>query len=111
MFLDGVYLGVLNRINPQQMEISVQNEFAQLDILVENMGRVNYGSAMQWEYKGITKGVKLETQLQFNWTHFVLPMNNLTGLKYQSGSRKDLPGFFRGTLELLADPLDTFVMT
>ena len=43
-----------------------------LRILVENMGRINYGPKLL-DCKGILRGVKLGCQYQFGWKHYPLP--------------------------------------
>ena len=40
------------RDEPQNITIAVTSEVAQLDILVENMGRINYGPHL-WTEKGL----------------------------------------------------------
>lgn len=45
---------------------------AVLRILVENMGRINYGPKLL-DCKGILRGVKLGCQYQFGWKHYSLP--------------------------------------
>ncbi|WP_239004811.1 glycoside hydrolase family 35 protein [Paenibacillus tepidiphilus] len=73
VFLNGAPLGVVERWNPQPLSLTVPPEGARLDILVENMGRVNYGPWLS-DRKGITEGVLIDNQYQFNWTISTLPM-------------------------------------
>ncbi|WP_246187933.1 glycoside hydrolase family 35 protein [Paenibacillus tengchongensis] len=73
VFLNGALLGVVERWNPQPLDLTVPPEGARLDILVENMGRVNYGPWLR-DRKGITEGVLIDNQYQFNWTISTLPM-------------------------------------
>ncbi len=48
-----------------------------LDILVENMGRVNYGPRLA-DRKGITEGVRLNNQFLYHWTIYPLPLDDLS---------------------------------
>ncbi|MDQ2687200.1 MAG: beta-galactosidase, partial [Armatimonadota bacterium] len=62
---------------------------AQLDILVDTFGRVNYGSELA-DHKGITEKVELVTEAGptevLNWSHFKLPLDT------QSRARRYQPG-------------------
>lgn len=59
IFIDGKYIGSLDRRNNQtQITLPKCEENARLDILVEAMGRINFGRAIK-DYKGITKNVEL----------------------------------------------------
>lgn len=81
VFVDGKKVGILNRCKGDiSIELPVLKENAVLDILVEGMGRVNYGKAIL-DRKGITEKVVLidekteaETELK-NWTVFNLPVD------------------------------------
>ena len=44
VFVDGAYKGVLQRSATQQLSISAGPGAHKLDILVENMGRINFGT-------------------------------------------------------------------
>ncbi|WP_406109318.1 hypothetical protein OG698_41355 [Streptomyces sp. NBC_01003] len=66
VFLDGVPLGVLERTGSlDALPISVPDTGAELDLLVENMGRINYGPLLE-DRKGIS-GVRIDGQYQFDW--------------------------------------------
>ena len=54
-----------------------------LDILVENMGRVNYGPYLNWQRKGIDGCVMINDRFaQHNWKQYALPMTNLDQLNF-----------------------------
>ena len=60
IFIDGKYIGKLDRRNGEkQLDIPACAEGAQLDILVEAMGRINFGRAIK-DFKGITEKVELK---------------------------------------------------
>ena len=64
IFIDGKYIGKLDRRNGEkQLNIPVCKEGAQLDILVEAMGRINFGRAIK-DFKGITGSVTLKNGLR-----------------------------------------------
>jgi len=105
-----------------------------LDIVVEAMGRVNYGPFMGDERKGITESVTLAGGLVTNWTisavglqtlplglTFSVPSytsespskgNSLAMDKGSLSSRQDfLPTFFQGSITVIGAPQDTFLST
>lgn len=82
-----------------------------LDILVENMGRINYGPELQKEKKGIS-GVRLGRQYHFGWQIYCLPMEDeLDNLKFKKAPKNKIttPTFLRGTLDIKEEPADTFI--
>jgi beta-galactosidase len=110
VFLDGVFQGILERERPakEPMKLDVPREGAVIEILVENMGRINYGPSMT-DRKGITEYVSIGEQLLFDWEIFPLPLTDLTGLSFTSGeSSAPEPTFFRGSVEV-SEPQDTFL--
>jgi len=108
VFLDGRPLGVLEREFPAKtLSLAVPPGGAQLDILVENMGRVNYGPDLL-DRKGITEGVLLGQQYLFDWHIFPLPLEDLDGLSFSPSNSMPEPAFYRGSFTV-ADPCDTFL--
>lgn len=68
IFVDGEYIGKLDRRNGEK-EIIIPScrKDAQLDILVEAMGRINFGRAIK-DFKGITDNVTLTTECnEYKW--------------------------------------------
>jgi beta-galactosidase len=108
VFVDGAFRGVIDR---NMKESPVQIEFgpgeSRLDILVENMGRINFGPLLH-DRKGITEGVRLGQQYLFDWTIFPLPLDNLRRLRFAADAAADGPAFHRGTFAVDA-PADTFL--
>jgi len=80
-----------------------------LDILVEGMGRVNFGPRLL-DRKGITDRVTLAGVTLMNWEVFLLPMDApyLNGLRYTGADSVSAPGFFKGMFNL-ADNGDTYL--
>lgn len=117
IYLNDHYIGVIERGRPelQTVELEIPVGGAKLGILVENMGRTNYGPYLR-DCKGITEGVRYGNQNQFlfDWTIHPLPLNNIDSLSFSNamnneearrGTNLDLPVFYKGTLhvEQLAD--------
>jgi beta-galactosidase len=100
----GRKLGVLDRrLGQESLEVELEAGQA-LEILVENMGRVNFGPQLVEERKGIVGGVKLGGAPLTEWENFALPMHRLSGLRFSIDSREG-PLFGRGefVLEALGD--------
>jgi len=104
VYVDGKYVGTLDRSKKETtIEIPKTEPPAQmLDILVEGMGRINYGQHMI-DRKGITDRVTLNGMTLMGWEVFTLPMEGryLTSLKFIFGIPPETPGvFFRGAFNL-----------
>ena len=64
---------------------------SRLDILVENMGRVNYGHKFlaDTQRKGIRTGVCKDLHFLLNWKHYPLPLDNPEKIDFQKDGQKD----------------------
>ncbi|NOR81935.1 MAG: beta-galactosidase [Ardenticatenales bacterium] len=108
VFINDSFIGVLERECPEKsLSFAVLPDGAKLEILVENMGRVNYGPELL-DRKGITEGVLLGQQYLFGWTIFPLPLDDLSGLNFAHSLTKDGPTFFRGIVNV-KQACDTFL--
>lgn len=81
VYVNGSYQGILDRFDKRALLISSSKEDATLDILVENMGRVNYGTYLS-DPKGIIGGVQLGRQYLYDWEIFPLPMDEVEHLPF-----------------------------
>jgi beta-galactosidase len=103
VFLNGTYLGNLNRregIN--SIDIPASNAEVQiLEILVEGMGRINYGKKII-DRKGITDSVTLNGSTLLNWQAYKLPMDRkyIFDLRSTATTSKKPGMFFRGNFFL-----------
>ena len=94
-------LGVLDRrLHQSTLEVSLKAG-APLDILVENMGRVNFGPHLVNDRKGITERVTLDGKELTGWEIYPLPLTDLSLLKFNTAS-ETAPAFHRGEFELNA---------
>lgn len=118
VFIDGRYIGALSRavVAPryaQPLKVSLdatlalpidpsqRSADAVLEILVEGMGRVNYGHAMI-DRKGITESVALDARVLTRWETVPLPMDaaSLDAVRPVC-TQAQRPGlFFRSTVRL-----------
>ena len=83
-------------------------ENAPLDILVENMGRVNFGPMMEHQRKGICDGVQINGHLHYDWTIYPLPLDNVEKLDFEKDYTEGLPAFYRFELSV-DEACDTFL--
>jgi beta-galactosidase len=108
VFLDNEFIGVVERgCNHEPIAVSVPKEGARLSILVENMGRVNYGPYLK-DHKGITEGVRLGFQFLFDWTIHTLPLEDLSPLVFEEITKQQGPAFYKGMLSV-DHAADTFI--
>jgi len=108
VFLDRQLTGVLERAAPDgNLVLAVPPGGATLEILVENMGRVNFGPDLL-DRKGITEGVLLGEQYLFDWTIFPLPLDDLSGLAFRPSATTGGPAFYRGRFTISKSG-DTFL--
>lgn len=71
-----------------------------LDLLVENMGRINYASKMVEERKGLVAPVRLGQQELSGWRQWTLPLTDLSKLKFSAARATRAPAFWRGEFRL-----------
>ncbi len=109
VFLDGRPLGALDRRLDQQQLPFEASAASQLDILVENTGRVNFSSAIQGERKGILNKVTLNGKPLLGWDIFPLPMEHPDRFAF-SDAPCEGPCFYKANFQI-DSPADTFLDT
>jgi len=101
VFLDGKRVGVLDRRCPNALiTLPARDRVSRLDILVEPMGRINFGHDMI-DPKGLIAPVQFEGKPLKGWEVFRLPLDDkmLAGLTFQKQPPSG-PAFWRGTFTL-----------
>lgn len=103
--------GVLTRYNcdmsaPAALELD--GEGGTLDLLVENLGRVNYGKQMNAQRKGIDGPVLLDGAELTDWECLPLPLDDLSVLDFSRSGAASGPAFYRFALDV-DSPADTFL--
>jgi len=117
VFIDGKYIGKIDRVkNEKSLLLPPVRKNAQIDILVEGMGRINFGRAIK-DYKGIVGQVTLSAEIDNNevvwtpriWNNVMIPdsyENAVTALGYEKiniENPTDLDtkrGYYRGYFNL-----------
>lgn len=124
VFLDGRYIGKVDRrLGEKQLTLPAVKKGTRLDILVEAMGRINFGRAIK-DFKGLTGAVNLTFDIDGspytgdlkNWEVYNLPdaysfykamkFRKLDASTLKSGVRT--PGVYRATFNV-DKPSDTFL--
>lgn len=82
IYIDKVWKGEMNRYYKKyDLDIAIKAGET-LDILVENMGRINYGAEIIHNLKGIVGPVIIDgNEIKGNWKMYPLPFNKMPELK------------------------------
>ncbi len=95
-------------VNDSELSLKINAKGGErLYILVENMGRTNFGSKMMRK-KGIAGRLLIDGKIHFNWKAYPLEMNNLEKLDF--GTKELREGFFKGSF-YVDSTADTFLRT
>ena len=109
VYLDRHGIGIFDRRHAgAKILVPARQAEAQLDILVEPMGRINFGLEMV-DHKGIIAPVKLGGKTLEGWEIYRLPLDYeyIAALKFTPG-KDNGPAFWRGFVNL-EKPGDTFL--
>ena len=110
IYLDGTPIGTLDRrLGQDTLAIEVKTARAQLDILVENTGRINFGKELRGERKGITRSVTLGGRELPNWQIYALPMTDSSAIQFRQQGQAG-PAFYSASFALNQTG-DTFLDT
>ncbi len=71
-----------------------------IDILVENMGRVNFGPRMEEQRKGIDGCVQINGHMHHNWKMYPLPLENIENVDFSGKYKEGTPAFYRFCFEI-----------
>lgn len=97
IFINGELKGIIYRNDKEQfIDLEPLTGENDIDILVEDMGRVNYGAFML-ERKGAER-IRINNQQLFNWDIILLPLDNLEKLGF-SAHKTDCPVFMKGSFK------------
>lgn len=100
IFVDSKLEGTLDRrLNQDHLTLDIPEGTHLLGILVENSGRINFGSRLRDDRKGITQSVNLGGTELKGWEIYSLPMDNIASVRFMRGTQ-DGPAFYRGSFEL-----------
>lgn len=80
----------------EQIELYLE-ETNQIDVLVENLGRVNYGPRIYApsQKKGMRSGMFIDIHYHSNWEQYAIELSDIGAVDYTQPWRKDVPSFYR----------------
>ena len=102
IMVNGSKLGVLDRrLAEDSLTITLPKGTDTLDILVENLGRINFGPELLKNRKGITHRVLFNGQELKGWEMYGLPFNHIGKIPViDRPLRKGIPVLRKGTFQL-----------
>ena len=78
VFVNGKRVGVLDRrLKQDSLQLDLPPGIVTVDILVENMGRINFGPNLLRNKKGITEKVRFAGKEWTNWKQYSLPFDTV----------------------------------
>lgn len=110
VYVNGKKVGELNRMNNKYtLEVDIPFN-GRLDILVENMGRINYGAEIVHNTKGIISPVRInDFDITGSWEMYRIPMAETPAIAATAAATKPgTPALYSGSFELTATG-DTFL--
>jgi beta-galactosidase len=103
VYINGERVGILDRhLKQDSLTINSTSPNAILDILVENNGRINYGSYLTDNRQGITEKVTLNGEELTGWKMYKFPFSSVNNLKYTTNKETQelKPTLYKGTFNL-----------
>lgn len=96
LFADGKQVDIRNDYEMNKTTgFELADEQGTLDILMENMGRVNYGPEIELQKKGITHGVLVNGSFHMGWDMYSLPLEDISKVDFSRGYGEGMPAFYR----------------
>jgi len=103
VMINGKTVATLDRrLKQDSMQLSLPQGRVTVDILVENMGRINFGKYLLQNKKGITQRVLFDNIEVKNWQMFSLPFSSTQAFKFKAGAQTagNAPVLRKGTFTL-----------
>jgi len=101
IMVNGKRAGTLDRRdNQDSISLKLPAGRVKLDILVENLGRINFGPYLLKNKKGITKEVTFGGRPVYNWSMYSLPMHDIAGIHYAPSKLYETPVMRKGSFNL-----------
>ncbi|MEP7144342.1 MAG: beta-galactosidase family protein [Ferruginibacter sp.] len=109
VFINGKKQGILDRmIKLDSVRVTLSAGENTIDILVENLGRINFGPNLLNNEKGITQNVLLNGKELKGWQLFSLPMKNVENITFNDKPAPEAPVVRKATFSL-AEIGDTYL--
>ena len=90
--------------------IEAKENDSQLDLLMENMGRVNYGHRLltETQQKGLRQGVMADLHFISNWQQYCLALETVTTVDFSGDWQAETPSFYRYEVTI-TEPEDCYL--
>ncbi|MGX7030239.1 glycoside hydrolase family 35 protein [Vagococcus zengguangii] len=94
----------------EDIEVLITEEMNTVDVLIENMGRVNYGHKLltETQRKGLRQGVMSDLHFMLDWEHYSLDFETSDFIDFSGEWQANQPAFYRYNCELTTIE-DTFL--
>jgi beta-galactosidase len=103
VFVNKQYKGTIYRNDEdKKIILDFEDKVNILDILVENMGRINYGPYLK-DFKGISENVRLDYQFHSGWDIYPIQLNNVESILFSEDLKKqdkETPVFYKGSFNV-----------
>lgn len=110
VMVNGKRIATLDRrLNEDSLSLSLPAGKVKLDILVENLGRINFGKYLLQNKKGITESVFFAGKEVRNWEMFSLPFEHNQGIQFKTTYKTDQSPVLRKANFSLAQVADTYL--
>jgi beta-galactosidase len=110
VMVNGQRVGTLDRRQRQDsLLVKLPAGQVQLDLLVENLGRVNFGEYLLQNTKGITKRVTLGGKELTGWKHYGLPFDQAPAVSQATATTASSGPAVRTATFSVASPTDTYL--
>jgi beta-galactosidase len=102
VFINGKRVAILDRrVKQDSAALQLPKGKVVVDVLVENLGRINFGPYLLKNKKGITESVNFAGKEVKNWKMYGLPFDDITKLNFKPGAVKATqPTIKKGTFKL-----------
>lgn len=109
VFINGKRVGMLDRrMRQDSLFVTLPKGKVVLDILVENLGRINFGPHLLKNEKGITKSVVFNGRELNGWQMFSLPFEQVANIPFQTAIKThETPALKQGYFSIVK-PGDTY---
>ena len=96
----------------EYVETDLVEDNNQLDILMENMGRVNYGSKLlaDTQRKGIRTGVMSDLHFMLDWEQFSIDFDLVANIDFSLDWNEKTPSFYKYCFSI-SSPEDSYIDT
>jgi beta-galactosidase len=85
IMINGKKVGTLDRrLNQDSLYLKLPAGKVTLDILIENLGRINFGKYLLQNKKGITQQALLNGKILQHWKMYSLPFHDLSAVKFSA---------------------------